>query len=159
MSDVKTLPDIIEIRNSLKQRNKKVVFTNGVFDILHAGHVDYLDKSKALGDVLIVGVNSDASVKRIKGDLRPVVPESERAFIIASLKPVDYVVIFEEDTPYEVIKMLIPDVLVKGADWSKDKIVGADVVEANGGMVETIEFINQTSTTNIIKTVLEKYKS
>jgi D-glycero-beta-D-manno-heptose 1-phosphate adenylyltransferase len=158
MSYVKSLPEIVEIRKPFKEKNKKVVFTNGVFDILHAGHVDYLTKTKAMGDVLIVGVNSDASVKRIKGELRPVVPQNERAFIISSLKPVDYVVIFEEDTPYEVIKKIIPDILVKGADWSKDKIVGADIVEANGGSVETIEFVNQTSTTNIIKTVLEKYR-
>ena len=158
MTNVKILSEIIEIRNSLKQKNKKVVFTNGVFDILHAGHVDYLTKSKSLGDVLIVGINSDSSVKRIKGDLRPVVPEQERAFIISSLKPVDYVVIFEEDTPYEVIKAIVPDVLVKGADWSKDKIVGADIVEAVGGTVETIGFVNQSSTTNIINTVLEKYR-
>ncbi|MBI3125758.1 MAG: D-glycero-beta-D-manno-heptose 1-phosphate adenylyltransferase [Ignavibacteriales bacterium] len=158
MSYVKTIEELCQIRNELKTQNKKVVFTNGVFDILHAGHVDYLGKAKEFGDVLIVGVNSDASVKRIKGELRPVVPQHERAFIIASLKPVDFVTIFEEDTPFEVINKLIPDVLVKGADWSKDKIVGADVVEANGGSVETIKFVNQTSTTNIIKTVLEKHK-
>ncbi len=158
MNYVKTIEELCQIRNELKAQNKKVVFTNGVFDILHAGHVDYLSKAKELGDVLIVGVNSDASVKRIKGELRPVVPQHERAFIISSLKPVDFVTIFEEDTPFEVINKLIPDVLVKGADWSKDKIVGADVVEANGGSVETIKFVNQTSTTNIIKTVLEKYK-
>jgi rfaE bifunctional protein nucleotidyltransferase chain/domain len=158
MNYIKSIEEICLVRKKLKAENKKVVFTNGVFDILHAGHVDYLVKAKALGDVLIVGVNSDASVKRIKGVLRPVVPQHERAFIISSLKPVDYVTIFEEDTPQEVITRLIPDVLVKGADWSKDKIVGADIVESNGGSVETIEFVNQTSTTNIIKTVLEKYK-
>lgn len=158
MNYVKTIEELCQIRKELKAQNKKVVFTNGVFDILHAGHVDYLGKAKEFGDVLIVGVNSDASVKRIKGELRPVVPQHERAFIISSLKPVDFVTIFEEDTPFEVINKLVPDVLVKGADWSKDKIVGADVVEANGGSVETIEFVNQTSTTNIIKTVLEKHK-
>jgi rfaE bifunctional protein nucleotidyltransferase chain/domain len=158
MNYVKSIEELCSIRHELKTKNKKVVFTNGVFDILHAGHVDYLSKARELGDVLIVGVNSDASVKRIKGELRPVVPEQERAFVISSLKPVDFVTIFEEDTPQEVINKLIPDVLVKGADWSKDKIVGADIVEANGGSVERIEFVNQTSTTNIIKTVLEKYK-
>ena len=158
MSYVKTIEELFQIRKELKAQNKKVVFTNGVFDILHAGHVDYLAKAKEFGDVLIVGVNSDASVKRIKGELRPVVPQQERAFIISSLKPVDFVTIFEEDTPFAVINKLIPDVLVKGADWTKDKIVGADIVEANGGSVETIEFVNQTSTTNIIKTVLEKHK-
>lgn len=158
MSLVLNIIELIKVRNELKKQNKKVVFTNGVFDILHAGHVDYLIKAKKLGDVLIVAVNSDSSVKKIKGDLRPVVPQNERAFIISQLKAVDYVTIFDEETPYEVIKKLIPDVLVKGADWSKDKIVGADIVESNGGKVETIKFVNNTSTTNIIKTVLEKFK-
>ena len=159
MNYVKTIDEISAIRNKLKKQNKKVVFTNGVFDILHAGHVDYLGKAKEFGDFLIVGINSDASVRRIKGDLRPVVPQQERAFIISSLKPVDYVTVFEEDTPFKLINTLIPDVLIKGADWSKDKIVGADIVEANGGTVETIKFVNLTSTTNIINSVLEKYKS
>lgn len=158
MNLVLNIDELIKVRNEYKTLNKKVVFTNGVFDILHAGHVDYLNKAKELGDVLIVAVNSDSSVKKIKGELRPIVPQNERAFIISQLKAVDYVTIFDEETPYEVIKKLIPDVLVKGADWSKDKIVGADIVEANGGKVETIEFVNFTSTTNIIKTVLEKFK-
>lgn len=158
MNYVKNIDELTAIRNDLKLQNKKVVFTNGVFDILHAGHVDYITKAKEKGDVLIVGVNSDASVKRIKGELRPVVPQHERAFIISSLKPVDYVVIFEEDTPQEIINKLIPDVLVKGADWSIEKIVGREIVEANGGKVETIKFVNDQSTTNIIKTVLERFK-
>lgn len=155
---IKTLEELSAIRQQLKLQNKKVVFTNGCFDILHAGHVDYLAKAKEKGDVLIVAVNSDSSTRRIKGETRPIVPQHERAFIIASLKPVDYVFIFEEDTPYEVIKKLIPDVLVKGADWPLDKIVGKNIVEDNGGKVETILFVNDQSTTNIIKTVLEKFK-
>jgi rfaE bifunctional protein nucleotidyltransferase chain/domain len=154
---VKSLDELVEIRKSLMQQKKKVVFTNGVFDILHAGHVDYLTKTKQKGDVLIVGVNSDSSVRRIKGPTRPIVPQHERAFIISSLKPVDFVVIFEEDTPHETIKKIIPDVLIKGADWAVDNIVGKDIVEANGGKVETIEFVNNQSTTNIIKTVLERF--
>lgn len=158
MNYVKNIDELTAIRNNLKQQNKKVVFTNGVFDILHAGHVDYISKAKEKGDVLIVGVNSDSSVKRIKGELRPIVPQHERAFIISSLKPVDYVVIFDEDTPHEIINKLIPDVLVKGADWSIENIVGREIVEANGGKVETIEFINDQSTTDIIKTVLERFK-
>ncbi len=158
MNYVKNIDELTAIRNDLKRQNKKVVFTNGVFDILHAGHVDYISKAKEKGDVLIVGVNSDSSVKRIKGELRPIVPQHERAFIISSLKPVDYVVIFDEDTPNEIINKLIPDVLVKGADWSLEKIVGREIVEANGGKVETIEFVNDRSTTNIIKTVLERFK-
>ena len=158
MNYIKNINELAEIRKELKLQNKKVVFTNGVFDILHAGHVDYLTKAKAKGDILIVAVNSDSSVKKIKGELRPIVPQNERAFIISSLKPVDHVVIFDEDTPYEIIKKIIPDVLVKGADWAIENIVGRDIVEANGGKVETIEFINDRSTTNIIKTVLERFK-
>jgi len=154
---VRNIDELVEIRKSLKRQNKKVVFTNGVFDILHAGHVDYLTKTKEKGDILIVAVNSDASVRRIKGPTRPIVPQHERAFIISSLKTVDYVVIFEEDTPHETIKKIIPDVLIKGADWAVDNIVGKDIVEANGGKVETIEFVNNQSTTNIIKTVLERF--
>ncbi|MCX6174426.1 MAG: D-glycero-beta-D-manno-heptose 1-phosphate adenylyltransferase [Ignavibacteriales bacterium] len=158
MSNIKNINELAEIRKELKLQNKKVVFTNGVFDILHAGHVDYITKAKSKGDILIIAVNSDLSVKKIKSELRPIVPQNERAFIISSLKPVDYVVIFDEETPYEIIKKIIPDVLVKGADWSIENIVGRDIVEANGGKVETIEFINNISTTNIIKTVLERFK-
>ena len=158
MINIKNINELAEIRAKLKLQNKKVVFTNGVFDILHAGHVDYITKAKSKGDILIVAVNSDLSVKKIKGELRPIVPQRERAFIISSLKPVDFVIIFDEETPYEIIKKLIPDVLVKGADWSIDSIVGKDIVEGNGGKVETIEFINDRSTTNIIKIILERFK-
>ena len=155
---VKSINELIEIRDKLKKENKKVVFTNGCFDILHAGHVDYITKAKEKGDILIVAVNSDSSMKRIKGMSRPIVPQNERAFIISNLKPVDYVVIFEEDTPFEIITKLIPDILVKGEDWSIENIVGRDIVEANGGKVETIKFVNNQSTTNIIKTILERFK-
>lgn len=158
MNRLKNLNELIGIRKELKSQNKIVVFTNGCFDILHAGHVDYLNKAKSLGDILIVGLNSDSSMKKIKGDNRPIVPQNERAFIISNLKSVDYVTIFEEETPYELIKKLVPDVLVKGADWSKDKIIGGDVVEAAGGKVVTIEFVNFQSTTNIINTILEKFR-
>ncbi len=159
MSEVKSLNELIILRKKLKEENKKVVFTNGVFDLIHSGHVDYLIKAKALGDVLIVGMNSDASVKRIKGNSRPILSENERAFIIANLKPVDFVTVFEEDTPANLIQNIIPDVLVKGADWSLDKIVGRDIVEANGGEVKAIEFVNDQSTSKIIKSILEKYKA
>ena len=159
MNYVKNLDELVAIRNELKRQKKIVVFTNGVFDILHAGHVNYIAKAKEKGDILIVAVNSDSSVRRIKGELRPIVPQHERAFIISSLKPVDYVVIFDEDTPNDVITKLVPDVLVKGADWSIENIVGRDIVEANGGKVETIEFVNDQSTTNIIKIVLERFKN
>lgn len=158
MKNIKSIEELVVIRKQLKDMNKKVVFTNGCFDILHAGHVDYLAKAKALGDILIVAMNSDSSTKSIKGDKRPIVPQQERAFILANLTPVDYVTIFDEDTPYETLKILVPDVLVKGADWSKEKIVGKDIVEAAGGKVETIEFVNFQSTTNIIETIRERFK-
>jgi len=159
MNGLKTLEEIKSIREKLKGENRKVVFTNGCFDLIHAGHVDYLSKAKALGDVLVVGLNSDTSVRRIKGDKRPILYEKERAFIISNLKPVNYVTIFEEDTPAQLIQELIPDILVKGADWPIDKIIGKDIVEANGGEVKTIEFINNQSTSKIIKSILDKYKS
>lgn len=143
----------------LKSLNKKIVFTNGCFDILHAGHVDYLAKAKEMGDILVVGLNSDISTRSIKGDKRPIVPQNERAFILSNLKCVDFVTYFDEDTPYELISLLIPDILVKGADWSPENIVGRDIVEKNGGMIKTIEFVNFQSTTNIIKLVLDRYCS
>ncbi|NMB83161.1 MAG: D-glycero-beta-D-manno-heptose 1-phosphate adenylyltransferase [Ignavibacteria bacterium] len=157
MNYLNSIDELIAIRNELKKGNKKVVFTNGCFDILHAGHVDYLTKAKSFGDVLIVALNSDSSVTRIKGHKRPIVPLNERAFIISNLKAVDFVTSFEEDTPYETIKKLVPDILVKGADWKIDDIVGKDIVESAGGKVETIEFVNYQSTTNIIKTILERF--
>ncbi|HEX2983230.1 MAG TPA: D-glycero-beta-D-manno-heptose 1-phosphate adenylyltransferase [Ignavibacteriales bacterium] len=159
MNNIISADEFLKIRKTLKEQNKKIVFTNGCFDILHAGHVDYLIKAKAMGDALVVGMNSDSSIQRIKGPKRPVVPERERAFIIANLKAVDYVIFFYEDTPGELINKIIPDVLVKGADWSIDNIVGRDVVVKNGGEVKTIEFVNDTSTTKIIEKVLESYKT
>lgn len=152
-----TLDQIIEIRRKLKSENKKVVFTNGCFDILHSGHIDYLSKSKKLGDILIVAVNSDSSIRRIKGDKRPIMNEDDRAFILSNLKPVDYVVLFDEDTPAEIINKIVPDILVKGADWEITKIVGRDVVEKNGGEVKTITFVNDISTSKIIDTILKRY--
>lgn len=150
--------EIKKIRDDLKLKNKKVVFTNGCFDLIHSGHVDYLVKAKQLGDILIVGLNTDASIRRIKGEKRPILKQDERAFIVSNLKPVDYVTFFDEDTPAEIIADLIPDILVKGADWSIDKIVGRDIVEANGGEVKTIEFVNDQSTSKIIQTILSRYK-
>ena len=158
MSSIKTREEIKKIRVQLKSEGKKVVFTNGVFDLIHSGHVDYLVKAKELGDVLILALNTDSSVKRIKGNKRPILEQNERAFIVSNLKPVDYVTFFEEDTPAEIISDLIPDVLVKGADWAIDKIVGREVVEANGGEVKNIKFINEQSTSNIIKIIKERYK-
>ena len=159
MSNIKNIDELVEIRKNLKAENKTVVFTNGCFDIIHAGHVDYLTKSKALGDILIVGVNSDFSVRKIKGEKRPILSERERSYIISNIKPVDYVTLFDEDTPGKLIETLVPDILVKGADWAIENIVGRDIVVANGGEVKTIEFVNDQSTSKIIKTVLERYKS
>ena len=159
MKSIYTRAEILAIRKQLKEEKKKVVFTNGCFDVLHAGHVDYLNKTKAAGDVLILGLNSDASVKRIKGEKRPIVCEEERAFILSNLKAVDYVTLFEEDTPQEIISELIPDILIKGADWAINMIVGRDIVEANGGEVKTISFVTDQSTTNIIQTILDRYGS
>ena len=139
-----------------KQRKERVVFTNGCFDILHLGHIQYLAKAKSLGNVLVVGLNSDASVKRLKGEKRPIVTEGERAEMLLALKAVDYVIVFDEDTPYELIKEVCPDLLVKGGDWTEDKIVGSDIVRANGGEVKSLAFLEGHSTTNIIQTILDR---
>lgn len=152
-----SLEDLKTLRKKFKTSGNKVVFTNGCFDILHSGHVDYLNKAKAMGDILIVGLNNDRSVRSIKGDKRPIMNEDDRAFILSNLKPVDYVVFFEEDTPENLINELVPDVLIKGADWTVDKIVGKDIVIKNGGEVKTIEFVTNQSTSGIIKAILEKY--
>lgn len=154
MGEVAALPKLIRLRQQWKFFGKKVVFTNGCFDIIHRGHIDYLEKAKALGDVLIVGVNDDASVRRLKGAQRPIVDQDDRMHVLAALKNVDYVCLFSEDTPYELIKALIPDVLVKGADWSIDAVVGKDVVESAGGSVQTIEFLPNRSTSRILERII-----
>ena len=156
-SSIISIEKLLVIRSELKQSGKRVVFTNGCFDILHAGHVDYLTKAKELGDILIVGLNSDNSVKEIKGESRPIVPEVERAYILKGLRSVDYVVLFDESTPKNLIEKIIPDVLIKGSDWAIENIVGKDVVEQNGGEVKTIDFVTTQSTTNIIQKVLTTY--
>lgn len=158
MKIVYSRDEIKSIREQLKKENKKVVFTNGCFDLIHSGHVDYLVKAREMGDVLILALNTDVSIKRIKGDKRPILKQDERAFIVSNLKPVDYVTFFNEDTPAEIIDELIPDILVKGADWSIEKIVGRATVESNGGEVKTIKFVNDQSTSNIIKIIKERYK-
>jgi rfaE bifunctional protein nucleotidyltransferase chain/domain len=153
MGEVVVRTGLLKIRDLLKRDGKKVVFTNGVFDIVHRGHVEYLTKAKALGDVLLVGMNTDASVQRLKGPLRPVVSQDDRAFVLAALRVVDYVCLFDEDTPYNLIKAVVPDVLVKGSDWEIDDIVGKDIVEAAGGKVQTIDYVPNRSTTNIIQKI------
>jgi rfaE bifunctional protein nucleotidyltransferase chain/domain len=149
--------ELSTIITKLKAEGKKIVFTNGCFDLIHSGHIDYLLKAKALGDVLVLGLNSDESIKRLKGDKRPLLPQNERAFAIANLKPVDFVTIFNQDTPYELIKTIVPDVLVKGGDWALDNIVGRDIVELNGGLTTNILFTTDRSTSSIIELILKKY--
>ena len=134
-------------------QNKKVVFTNGCFDILHRGHVTYLNEAKSLGDVLVIGLNSDASVARLKGPTRPVNHEEDRKFVLENLKAVDGVFIFEEDTPYNLINNLKPDILVKGGDWKAEDIVGSDIVLAKGGEVKSLNFVNGFSTTKTIEKI------
>ena len=158
MGVVITQEEISSIRKKLKDKSNKIVFTNGCFDIVHRGHVEYLTKAKQLGDVLFVGINSDASCKRIKGEKRPIVSESDRAFLLSSLIPVDYVALFDEDTPFNLISKILPDILVKVADWSVENIVGKDIVEKNGGSVATITFVPNRSTTNIVDRILELYR-
>jgi len=136
-----------------REQGKKIVFTNGCFDIIHAGHVDYLEKAKSLGDFLVVGLNSDESVKRLKGPTRPVNPVDQRKKVLQALKPVDLVIVFEEDAPERLIKEIKPDVLVKGGDWKIENIVGANFVMSYGGKVYTIDFVYNTSTTKIIEKV------
>lgn len=142
----------------LQKENRRIVFTNGCFDIIHAGHIRYLKEAKRCGDVLIVGLNSDLSVKKIKGSLRPIVPQDERAEVLSALEPVDYIVVFNEPTPYNLIKTIQPDVLVKGADWTEDRIIGAEIVKAKGGKVFRIKLARGKSTTNIIKKILDTHQ-
>jgi D-glycero-beta-D-manno-heptose 1-phosphate adenylyltransferase len=142
--------------DSWKNEGKKVVFTNGVFDLVHIGHLTYLSKAAEQGDKLIIGLNSDASVKRIKGESRPINDQDSRAALLASLFFVDAVVIFEEDTPLNLITALLPDVLIKGADYAIEDIVGGKEVMANGGEVKTITFVDGYSSTNIIKKIREQ---
>ncbi len=141
-----------------ERRDRRIVFTNGCFDILHVGHITLLNRARALGDRLIVGLNSDASIRRIKGEKRPIVSELERAHIVSALESVDYVVLFDEDTPLELIKKLKPDVLVKGADYTVDRVVGHDVVTSYGGRVELVDLVAGFSTTNIVESILKQYR-
>ena len=157
MKKIVTLPALARIRIRLRRRGKRVVFTNGTFDILHRGHVEYLAAARKMGDVLIVGLNSDSSIRRIKGPKRPINREPDRAAVLAALGCVDYVCTFGDDTPYRLIRRLVPDVLVKGADWKKADIVGSDVVRGAGGSVRTVHLTPGRSTTNVIGRVLKAY--
>ncbi|MFA7360077.1 MAG: D-glycero-beta-D-manno-heptose 1-phosphate adenylyltransferase [Candidatus Kapaibacterium sp.] len=141
-----TLKEYLVIRDTING----LVFTNGCFDIIHRGHVEYLNQAKSLGKSLIIGVNSDASVRRIKGEGRPINNESDRAFVLSNLKCVDAVIIFDEDTPYNLINALKPDFLVKGGDWKEEQIVGSDIVKSYDGKVYSLKYVDSYSTTNII---------
>ncbi len=143
----------------LKYEKKRIVFTNGCFDIMHTGHTTYLESAKSLGDILIIGLNSDASVRGIKGSKRPINDENFRASILLSLRAVDYVCLFNEPTPMEIIKIVKPDVLVKGGDWAIKDIVGADFVQSYHGKVVTVPTVDNVSTTKIIEKILKTYTS
>ena len=148
-----TRGEAVSFVQQLRAAGKQIVFTNGVFDIIHPGHIRYLQRARSLGDALIVGVNSDRSVRAIKGPARPTMPEEERAEVIAALACVDGAVIFDEDTPHAIISAIQPDVLVKGADWAEDAVVGRDVVEARGGRVVRMPVEPGYSTTSIVKRI------
>jgi len=164
MNNIVSREDLKGQIKRLKEKGKKIVFTNGCFDILHIGHVRYLNQAKELGDILVLALNSDSSVRSIKGPSRPVVPQDERAYIMASLDMVDYVTIFDEETPRELIEYLEPDILVKGGDWSEDSVVGRESVKKSGGKVVIVPQFNASSTdhpastTNIIEKILDVYK-
>ena len=158
MSKIINLKDLLEKIRLLRKQGKKIVFTNGCFDIMHVGHVRYLSKAKAQREILVVGLNSDKSVNTIKGGKRPIVSEAQRAEVLASLWCVDYVTIFNEPDPLKLIRAIKPDVLIKGADWSEDKIIGADFVKKNGGKVVRIPIIPEASTSSIIQKILKMYQ-
>jgi D-beta-D-heptose 7-phosphate kinase/D-beta-D-heptose 1-phosphate adenosyltransferase len=148
-----SIDNAARLAEAIRARGGTVVFTNGVFDLLHPGHIRYLQDARRLGDALIVGLNSDASVRANKGPERPITPEAERAEILAALECVDAVAIFDEETPADIVKRIQPDVLVKGADWGPDNIVGRDTVEARGGKVVRMELSRGYSTTELIKKI------
>lgn len=154
---IKKIKELEKIISYLKTQGKKIVFTNGCFDLLHYGHIKYLDSAKSNGDILVVAVNSDASVRKIKGDKRPIINEKDRLKTVAALESVDYVVLFKEDTPLKIIKLLKPDVLVKGADWTKNNIAGADFILSCGGEVATVSLAKGRSTTNLIKKIAKTF--
>ncbi|HJQ23764.1 MAG TPA: D-glycero-beta-D-manno-heptose 1-phosphate adenylyltransferase [Blastocatellia bacterium] len=147
---------LLAARRRWRAEGRQVVFTNGCFDLLHPGHVRYLAAARALGDALVVALNSDASVRRLKGAGRPILNEGERAEVMAALAAVDYVTVFDEDTPRELIAAVLPDVLVKGGDWALDEIVGRAEVEAAGGRVLALPYLEGSSTTDIIQRILKK---
>jgi D-glycero-beta-D-manno-heptose 1-phosphate adenylyltransferase len=146
--------ELVEERERMRGEGKQLVFTNGCFDLLHPGHVRYLDQARALGDALVVALNSDRSVRALKGEGRPILSQRERAEVMAALESVDYVTIFDEETPRELIAALLPDILVKGGDWPVEQIVGREEVEAAGGKVLSLPYVEGLSTTDIIERIL-----
>lgn len=158
LSKIITLEKLVLELDKLRKSGKKIVFTNGCFDILHVGHVRYLAAARAEGDLLVVGLNSDASVRLIKGPKRPIVIQDQRAEVLAGLGCVDFVVMFEEADPLKLIETLKPDVLVKGEDWTEENIIGAGFVKSNGGSVARIKFVDETSTSGIIERIVKRYR-
>jgi D-beta-D-heptose 7-phosphate kinase/D-beta-D-heptose 1-phosphate adenosyltransferase len=155
---IKKREELLRIIKDLKAKGKRIVFTNGCFDLLHVGHIRYLEEAKALGDILIVGVNSDASVRKLKGPKRPVLPVEDRTEILSGLGCVDYITVFDELDPLALITSLQPNVLAKGGDWTKEQTVGKEVVERSGGEVVIIPFVEGASTSNLIETILGRYE-
>lgn len=157
LNKIKNIKELLFIVKELKKKNKKIVFTNGCFDILHLGHIRYLNEAKKLGDILIVAVNSDSSVLKLKGSKRPLYPEYARLEALAALCCVDYVTIFEELDPHKIISQIIPHILVKGGDYQIENIVGRDIVCSHGGRVITIPELKGFSTTQLINIIVERY--
>jgi len=153
MGEAVSQDELVRRVEQARAQNRRVVFTNGCFDLLHPGHIKSLEQARALGDLLVVAINSDASVKRIKGPGRPVMPEAERAEVLAALSSVTYVTVFDEDTPQQIIAKVLPDVLVKGGDWGPDQIVGRQEVEAAGGRVVSIPLEMGYSTTGLLEKI------
>ncbi len=155
-SKIVTKETLKNLLNIWKFKDNKIVFTNGCFDLIHRGHIEYLAKAANLGDILIIGVNTDKSTKKLKGNKRPLQDEYSRALILSSLHFVNNVILFDEDTPYELIKFIQPDILVKGSNYKAEEIIGSDIVKAKGGEIITIDFIEGFSTTNIIKDIVSQ---
>jgi rfaE bifunctional protein nucleotidyltransferase chain/domain len=151
LEKVVSRPEIVAIAAQARRDGRRIAFTNGCFDLLHVGHIRYLAAARDAADLLIVGVNDDASVRRLKGPARPLVPDAARAEVVAALAAVDYVTLFSEDTPYELIRAIEPDALVKGSDWAPDQVVGRDVVEARGGRVLLVPVVAGFSTTALVE--------
>lgn len=156
-SKINSLSSLIRKVKALKQKRKRIVFTNGCFDILHYGHIKYLADAKNKGDYLIVAVNSDSSVKKIKAKNRPVIGQFDRLKTVAALASVDFVILFNQDNPLKLIKAIKPDILIKGSDWSKDKIIGADFVRSYGGKVQTVNLVKGRSTSALIKKIVKTF--